>query len=369
MNANVPEVQGPSDELEALALKLAGHQAFAECRGNIRSIQNIFEDLVRKSKTPSEFREKFDVFFGKVRAMGVLLSRLRRDGRMLAYGELWKALTLDDFVLTHEAVPLDKTIPFTILMLEPVKTLVLAKWMACAQTYNLLRFVGKMPRVEAPVPGPGVRTSELFNVFPGLRDRVLKNHERGGDNGAELHAEYSELLGNLEKRLASVAIPLASDHAGPLLFSADGGGSGANFSFPLAFMFVNMKQHEVLGLFSREQQTRVATWQLNIPTLIARGRLDWTNVSLHPEADQPLAQKLMPSFTSVGVSHGYGAVMLTHSSGDNARKRYGSERIIPLGHLFDYVSDGAEEGDVPRIVLVPHADRSVFDAARESIGI
>lgn len=327
MNANVPEVQGTGDELEALVMKLAGNEAFAACRGKLDThISYVIDDLIDGTENSAQFCARFDEYFGRVRVMGNLLAKLRRDKKSLAYDELRRALSIREFVLTHEEVPLSKTTPAVILMLEPAKTFPLIKWMDEASMFETRLFAGiSLSRSpwSAGIAEVSQLTRDLFKVLPGLLAYTRKIKEAGGDNGQELREAYQETLKGLPRSFDG-AMPLMTTSTMRLLNTAETGGCGSTFIFPLAYLFLGKTQNEVLGLFSREEQDRVTTWQLHIPTLPLRYNQMFDNASIwfHPEEEHARWSRDLKSFVSKGVSRGYGAAFVCDSASLHVREAY-----------------------------------------------
>ena len=77
----------------------------------------------------------------------------------------------------------------------------------------------------------------------------------------------------------------------------------------LNFVYVfEAEQSEVLKRFSREDQNRIATWQVNLPKVIA-----CNYVGLHPVKFHHKLEKSQPAFVSLGTSANCGAIILQQS--------------------------------------------------------
>lgn len=342
MSTIVPEdIAGASDELEALANKLAGNEAFAKCRNTfLRNVSDVVEGMIGESANPTEFCQKFDAHFAAVRVMGNILAQLKRDGNRKAYEELKQALETDDFFLTGQDAALDETIPITLLMLEPAKTLTLLEWMKKGLTAELNTFVGISHR-DATIQEV---TRALFAAFPTLEQHTRLSKQLLADNyhdGAGLLPAYKDEVAGLPDSFAG-AIPLIGAFMERLLRSVEQSGSGSAFTFPIAYMFIGKEQSEVLGMFDRERQQRIATWQLRIPRVILRrGRVaNAMNIGIHPETEHVIWKKKLPPFVSKGVTHRNGIAFLTHSISHETITRY---RLGEggLAHNLSHVSDSA----------------------------
>ncbi|MDE1874625.1 MAG: hypothetical protein KGH68_00965 [Patescibacteria group bacterium] len=371
METIVPEdTLGAGDELEALVLKLAGNSAFAMCRHNRDQrfywhLSDIIERMIRDSASPTAFCVAFDEYFGAVRVVGNILAQLRRDGRNRAYHEMLEALQKEDFLFTHESVPLESTTPVTVLMLEPARTLVMMKWMAEARTAELLAFVGIQGRWQRLGWSVQSITEKLFGAFPTLEKRTREGHAAGQDNGQELSAAYGDALAGLPNSFEG-ALPFMTDRYRQLIETSETGGSSSMFIFPLAFLFIGRRQDEVLSMLDRGAQDRVATWQLHVPTLSLRynSTFEYINIGFHPEAEHGVWAKKLPSFTSAGVSHGHGVMFLgSGTASHETAHEYKNEVRVTKAYDPSSYSYGLKEGCAPRLLLQICAGRGQCKAA------
>ena len=372
METIVPENPGSSDELETLVMKLAGHKAFDRCRGEMSmGFIHIIDDLVRHSNSRDEARTKLREFLGASLIMGNTLAQLHFSGKKRAYYELERALTTDDFVFTHEVVPLEKTRPVTILMLEPTKTLVLLQWMAEARTAELNRVIGmKGQRGDIPIQDI---TLSLFAAFPTLLKRAQERSVSDpSSDGSELLPAFKDATAGLPDTFAC-SLPLITDNMGHLLHSTESGGCGSTFTFPIAWMFPGKDQAEVLGLFDRKDQARVATWQMHVPEISLRynGGFRDIKIGFHPEHEHAIWQKKAPAFISSGISHSHGTLFHSYSLTIDTLREYRNEiwhRIVRSEHSWESGPTEIKEGCRPRILTEVRAERHEIESVRVVLG-
>jgi hypothetical protein len=282
MNTIVPEGKSePSDELEFLRMKLAGNRAFALCRGTFNQrMTHVVEDAIKKGlkaeNSRTAVRDSLRTYFAAAHIMGNLLAQLKRDGKEVAYEELTHALWDPSFLIMGETVALEKTIPFTILMLEPQKTLGLMEWVADKNqpiTYLERLFSGLTGWDGAPqYELCRVRTVSVSGLPTVFNDSIrLGNQQWNRDN--------------------SVSLDILSR------------------ALPFVYVFFGKNQAEVLSKIDRKLQDRVATWQINVPSYM----LNWSPkfaIGFHTEQEHSIWEGRYPALVSKGVSCGYGAFFL-----------------------------------------------------------
>jgi hypothetical protein len=373
MDTIVPEVSEPRDELEALVMQLAGHNAFALCRGEMQlDLIYIIENIIRRSPNREGAKKKLREFFGAALIMGNKLAQLHFSGQKKAYSELEGALTRDHFVFTYESVPLDKTRPVTILMLEPEKTIVLLRWMAEGRTAELNRFVGFDPLSHFKNYEVQEVTRELFKVFPSLESHVKESLRTDRDNGSELALIFKEAIVGLPDSFPG-SLPLISDNMEYLLHTTEHGGSGSIFTFPIAWMFPGKDQAQVLAMFSRDDQKRVATWQIDVPEISLKhnGGFRDIKIGVHPEHEHRIWEKKAPAFTSKGLSNGHGTLYHSYSLTIDTLRQYRNEiwRNIKIDdHTWKSGPTVIKEGCRPRMLMEVRANREQITTVRTLLG-
>ena len=306
-------------QLEILRDKLMGNQAFAVCRGKLGTpITGITSNLITETNSPTNFLDEWDEFFGKARVMTNLLAQFHREGMGVAYGELFAALQSKDHFFPGETVPIEKTRPVTLLMLEPTKTIVFLRWLleehwVTLRDYLYWKDVEKISSSYGQkVEQPSLLTKQLYEEFPTLEMLARKHLDEY--EGAELSSAYRETITNTFSREI-----LKNGDRAELVYSQWNDHVENVGRIPFLYMF-DMEQSKVLKLFSREDQKRVATWQFHLPKVIALP----IYIGLHPEEFHDDLEKVHPAFVSRGKSQGLGALTLLdnpvsgHNSGEDS---------------------------------------------------
>lgn len=284
------------EQLRLLWQKLEGNKAFAAIRGGNASYLEIAKD----SESPSQFRSRWRQCAGDAMVMGNVFSQMKRDGWKHAIEELQRALTIPGYLVEGESIPLDQTVPVTIVIMEFPKTLAMLTWVRAGHFYDLDDVLDGRAD-EHPL------AKALFDQFPSLREYSTVRREERNYEGGDLIGAYCADVANIFEgvvrrfpqgtRRLGVAYNTYNDR---LEISK---GHGGVFGF-----LIHMDQKSVLKLFSREQQTRIATWQCRVPTELSGS--NGFSVGFHPEKFHGDWQNKTTFFASHGCSHGYGAVIL-----------------------------------------------------------
>lgn len=303
------------EELTALALKLAGNKAFGVCRSQHYNwrLGDIIDDMINETASPSEYLEKFDKFTSALRIITDLMAQLKRDGKTRLVEELKNALEDRNYVLMGETVPLEQTVPITLLMLEPEKTLPLLKWFAG----------GKIPATYI---------EEDVNSTRGILESYLNSLD-----GLPTSYEKSIRLSNEGDRwLDESSCTIAAELQG----LADS-----------CFMFFGKDQGQVLSMIDRKDQHRVTTWQINAPSILV-GMSPGFSIGFHEVGDHEIWLKRYPTLASVGASHGYGAFFILEPILNKfARLEYLNQEI--------WVHSTSTEGEGYHITQKPGLDQRI----------
>ena len=214
----------------------------------------------------------------------LLLAQLRREGRNEEANDLKSALCNRNQFISGETIPLEKTVPATILMLEPEVTLKL---------------------LELTV-GSGIPQEKLLELLPAAR-----NHEENWPVFTTYIDAYEAVLAELPKTFER-SIRLGDSNWAWVL----GGDRHELEPFRLsllsgsfAFVFFGQEQGNVLKKLSRDQQARVGTWQIDLPAFM----VGWSpafSICFHEEAVHAEWSKRYPALASKSVSNGYGAFFM-----------------------------------------------------------
>lgn len=324
-------------QLEMLRGMLEGHRAFGKLRGRFGEIP--IQDLLDE-KNPTATLKSFDEWLSDSRVMLNMLAVLKRDGHLLAMQELMRALKNPSHVIIGETVPLEETEPGVLLMVDPDKTILLARWMHTSNfEHDALYWIDHS--TNNPERGLcGTLTPQFFELFPTIRESFV----------SQRHSSHiispSELLNErLEWCFSKIVEKFASDIRGLWLSKSEVG--LWYYGNIIAFYIKGATQSDVLRLFSREEQESIATWQLEVPKLTANriGGHSETWIGLHPEEEhEAVWKKLWPSYVSTGVSQGLGAIIMnehmrafSESPDDNERRA--KYYVPPMVHPKCIVGD------------------------------
>jgi len=286
-------------QLETLRAHLAGNHAFAICRGKLgQDIGSIADNLIDEAFSPTNFLYRWDGFFGQVRVMTNLLAQLRRDGLNIAYRELSGALSDSDYLLPGETLPVEATRPITVLMLEPEKTITFLRWLLEAHPGELRKYLGwKDDQQNWQGDPPSQLTQKLYELFPAL-DELARKY-RDGYPGTELSVAYRRTVAETFSFR-----PLKKGKVCNLVYTQWNDDIEHVDEIPFIYFF-EAEQSKVLRRFSRQDQKRVATWQLQVPKTVER-----FCIGLHPENLRIARQRLYPMFHSRGASHGFAVTVI-----------------------------------------------------------
>jgi hypothetical protein len=312
------------EQLASLREKLAGHQAFGRLRGKLGdSTIYLLGKMIGSTESPTSFCRDWDQFAADARVMGNMLAQFRRDGWMTAAKALYDALKTDTLI-EGETVPLHKTVPITILILDPERTFSMLRWIRAGCYEDLSAYHYRRDQVMRPEI-----VSDLFEKFPSLRKHCdyfrTKFEFYHGDALAsayhdDVRSGYAKTLKPLQDKITRLIMVWESYRNDRL--------DVVNIAF--GYMF-RAEQSEVLANFSREEQTHLATWQCRIPKALEK-RFNRINVGLHPEAAHGDMVRTQPTLSSTGCSHGFGARVFPGKEEPSKIKAY--------LRLFNEMNDG-----------------------------
>lgn len=297
-NANAESEQ----QLQALLEKLEGNQAFGMCRGKLGGIANIMKGFMEDNTSPTAALGKWDDFFGKARVMMNTLATLQRDGQNVAFNDLFAALTDQNFLFPGEVLPVEQTRPLTLVMLEPKKTIAFLRWLL-EDHWDTLR-----PYVFAPEKERTELVTQLYAEFPSLEEqvRVFRNH---GYEGKELRAAYEiDVTSTFPEKALQKGMKLE------LVFQQWNDHIEGMGEIPFVYLF-EMEQSEVLKLFSRKNQKRIATWRLDVPKSVAVASIGLHSLAYGKTKEKEFNKRI--SLLSRNESNGYSAIALRHDDSYN----------------------------------------------------
>ncbi len=334
MKVHVPKTkaQPPSPETQLLELRdiLLASDEFARVRGKFsRSAEElIVEDIIgcdadgivaKKPRSRSAILRDADRLFSDFRFCTILLARLRRDGYDVAYRELLRLLHFGDYRIVGEELPPEQTHPVT-LVVPNLPALLRIALIAVAHTKDkegypkgaLLRWaLHEDPHLLALMPSLARADREIFQrVNPDTFASVVS-----------LPVAYREDA--LDVATILEQHPNAVPYTIGLRF--DRGDCQVPYSYRMLFEWlsaawlVNGEQGDVLSLFSRADQKRMATWQLRprigpMPNGSSESLKfkvavhDANLIHFFPEGELTSRRRLTPSRTSRGCSQGRGVL-------------------------------------------------------------
>lgn len=317
----MPEVQDcVMVEIEELKKQLEGNQIFARRRGKFGDIAPFLAEIVQVLPSPTAFCEEWDEIASDAKVLGNLLAKLKRDGKMNAFNALRSSLVSSEYLFMGESVSLEKTVPVTLLMLEPAKTMTMIQWfLECYRKISIEDFLDGKTVEETDALK---QTNILFELFPSLHDAVRERmHSRRDYPGWDFLYAYSVDVVNkysdasqkmVEKGIKSIGAKIAWRQFDDDLELYENGSRTVNdgqcvyLSYYFALVLI-ADQKEVLSHFSRKQQRSIATWQFHVcPELIVNSDF---KVGLHPEYEHEDWQRKFPAYASCGVSAGWGAFL------------------------------------------------------------
>jgi len=289
-------------QLQLLRAKITGNQAFGACRGKFgQPIGQLTADWIKNSESPTQVLGQWDSFTGQARVMTNLLAQFRRDGMNIAHRELLKALNDSDYLLPGEKLPIEATRPITVLMLEPEKTLTFLRWLLESHWSSLRNYLAWKESQYAKAPNE--LTEKLYTQFLMLEELArehAKHPVEGFFEGKELCEAYATIASSFDPAILKNAMCGMGLNWGQWNDHIEG-------IRHLAFLYMfDCEQSKVLKRFSRKDQKRIATWQINVPkthTLSAFG--------LYPEQWRVRDSANLLRSVSRGSSHGYKVVCCT----------------------------------------------------------
>jgi len=288
------------EQLNLLRSRLIGNQAFGSCRGKFgEQLGQLTADWIETSESPTSVLGKLDSFAGQARIMTNLLAQFRRDGMNVAYQELLKALNDSSYLLPGERLALEATRPITVLVLEPKKTFTFLRWLLECH-WSLLRGYLAWKDKSSGAIQPDELTMKLYEQFPNLEElaRVhASNTIDGMFEGKELSVAYSAI----EDSFNPAALKKAMFKMGLTYGQWNNHIEEIN---GLSFIYVfDGQQSETLARFSRKDQKRIATWQINVPKDHTLSR-----IGFYPTTWSIRNNPRMWRCTSRGSSHGFKAI-------------------------------------------------------------
>ncbi len=320
MKKQVPEGKFTREEqLAELRQKLMGNAAFRLTRGMLYDLNFFKSRLIQASEgkiNPTRFCKEWDKATGAMRVMGSLVATYARDGKKHAAQALFHALLDPAYRIPGEEIPLEKTVPITLVMFMPEKCMHMLRWIIEGDWSDLSTHMdcrkGEKSYYRQEL------TERLFELFPslyvGCRHRLLNERYEGIDLRYALYQDVtSRFITPSDFQPLHIYHGQYNDHTEliPGVYDSDYLKVN-NEDVPCMGYFafwVESDQKTVLSQFSREQQERMGTWQFHVHPSVLKKVKEAPVFGLHTEDQHEGWSHSMSGYESAGVSHGYGAVI------------------------------------------------------------
>lgn len=294
------------EQADKLVEKLAGHGVFARMRGRVQGFP-LWELLDLDSEnTPTKSLRLFDAYMADLRVMRHLVVWLRCHGYRHAGEELEHALSDSTYRMWCEDIPIEETRVATVLMFDPESIKRISRW------WHSKNGQWELPHWRNPQP-MSAETAEILATYPTLGQEGFWREDA---------LPFVALRRDIMNPLLGAASPLAQkvfaelSWSGPYFPLYTQGGCkkpterGIYENGAWAYLLTGYDQGEVLSWFPRELQSKLATWQVQVPLCHLRGvAMVHAGIGFYPEAEHPRWKKLSASRASRGVSAGMGVVV------------------------------------------------------------
>jgi hypothetical protein len=314
MSKQVPEGLSRDRQIAELMETLLGHNVYGMFRGrDCHSLVDVAEVVLERSGSPSDFCRNWDDLTAKFRVLGNILATLKREGKTEAYEALKESLTDVTYVFPGETIPVEKTVPVTLVMFEPARMLAMLQWILRAKCQGLESHIGRpadsylRPQLaEAmfkafPSLAEAVQIRIQLNPYPGIefglacQVDVLRNFNIP-DSFKPLYLTWGQFSDRIELGPSWATTPMIETEKWGKVHCA------SMFAF-----WAPGSQKEVLSLFSRQEQGHIATWQFQVHPKLLRADDDLMEFGLHDESDHSVWRHESSHRASLGVSQGLGA--------------------------------------------------------------
>ncbi len=306
----------PDAQMELLRQRLAGNQVYARCRK--ASFTHMPLDDLLKEPSPTATLKAFRKWTADRSVILNMVTTLNRNGHTHASEELLESL-LDDHVILGEGFPIEETYPAVFMMVEPAKTLLLARWLFTSQfkedaIYWIENGCGNPERKLC-----GSLTPDFFEMFPHFKEyflaqkyspRVISPTDYFFETFFE---KYLKKIEPFKDQWYSKDKPATDRHT----IFIDPRRTGLWHSVYCVAAFVRgVTQKDILGpVFDREEQKNIVTWRFDLPKMVGDFESSFLGpnywIGLHPEEEHEMWSKYYPSHVSRGVAHGLGAIVLS----------------------------------------------------------
>jgi hypothetical protein len=309
------QTQKPEEQqIEGLLRILNDHQAFKRCRGEFGAMP-ITELL--SNETPTGVLRAFDDWASDQRVLLNMLAKLQRNGSKVAFDELMGALT-SQHIIRNEILSDDKCSHAVLVMFEPEKLALLARWMYTSNLEDAIHWINN--GCGDPKRGLcGSLTPKFFEVFPEIREKLIaqKNHSHVVSPTAYFYDEYAkDGFDRIERGFGRGRVRgwCLENKRTALWYHGN----------QLGLFVFGAHQKDILSLFSREEQKHISTWSFRYPECMFRA---WygIRIGIHHRSEHDKWKKRWPSYASRSCSKGFGAVLLNEKRTETSYLRTGPQ--------------------------------------------
>jgi len=334
MSKQMPEGVPSRDEQHRLLLeKMAGNDVFKRNRGTLDvSVLNVLLELIRVSKTRSEFRGKLDDFHGDLRVLGNWLAQYRQNGWEAASTAFEEALRTRTALLPGEIVPVDESIQITLVMFEPEKTRLLLDLLEVHYGSSVL--------LSALEGWGATRSKQAINkflkAFNTFRRRYGSIPLQGNLHEDRLRKLYQAVRNSYEAEVLRKYI-YEKGEVFPITLDFNARNPKKDSSGWLSFNWKNLcwyattpvlfwsfdDEKKLLSSFSREERKSIAVWTINFSQILFDRAMEqrFFAFGIHDESEHETWKKEILSLCSRNCSHGMGTIAFSPRS---LRDRYDS---------------------------------------------
>lgn len=330
VSGEVVPALSPENQLHNLREYLAASIPFSECRGMLGGGWGdirVLDD--EKFDSPKSVEEECKRRQGLLRVLLTKLARLRKSGQMAAYQELYAALVDERFVITGEDSPLHERKFGTLVMFDPERTIKLLRWLKLLHPKIIERHLGFQSQsgnwlfeTEGLIDRPELRwlTDEVlgeWNTTPqcsrgpcesdeALRELFPRSLLPEGFESTDWFVEDGKWLDLIHNQYLCGWVTNQPKGSCPRIDERFMRWTGCALFFP------GKDQNEVLSMFKRDKQDRIATWMLSFPAHVHSLDANYYPCSfgLFPEKDLPRFQEKWPAYTSGSRQGGMGAIVI-----------------------------------------------------------
>ncbi len=357
-----------SKEEKQLLQIFAGNKILEQLRGKFTQEQlDLFLELL--AETPRRTKKDLDAFISQLRVILCKLAAFKRDGKLELFEHICKALTDPTYRFPGEIVPLDQTVPVTLLVCKPeimFKVLSFLKRDDIQHGRELTRAVAKVSRNE-DLQKIDKEILEIIKLLPSCRQYCHPSREQymaylptymglGTAFDADVVKPFQEKINNaLQDAQSFTKLPNGFAILAPATYELDDLKIFYNpdtdefkvfyqkeddeqeeklsyyeedfeeYTIPypqqlfekhgkFAFLIASpIKQ--VLKCFTRQEQKQIAVWSFSIPKIALEMETDFLPmIGFYPPQDHDFWKRKKPCYTSKNNNRFAGAILILNEN-------------------------------------------------------